>query len=253
MSNVFFSRMRRMMNQVIHGTCYPPCSSRVAGLIETFYEESTKVDVDWQNGKSECGQVEAVMEVAKYLAENTCPYEPLSDKDFGFIEKIFQELEELRGEAVELKMYPERSDTMRGKISCIREILCKNMAGISYYKEARATNRRDGMIFQNYEDLWKIIHRIVTEWDELASRGFSLNVFYDYWSSFKYDRCNGKEKSESEKLRIFMAMLDGNMKFVPLYRIEPEGYALVEETSEEERITIGTFERASYSLKRKEN
>ena len=116
------------------------------------------------------------------------------------------------------------------KINCISEILAKNAVGVRYVEDAenKPENWRDGMIFQSYESLWTVIHRVNHEWAELCMRKFSLNVFYDFWSVFKLERTLNKEKTEEEKLMEFMAILDGTKKFVPIYALQPIGFKILD-------------------------
>lgn len=185
-----------------------------------------------------CWHIERIVEMLPHLAKNTRNYEKLNDEDVASLKKIFDELDALHAEAISRNSQSKYKDDLSHKTQCISEILCKNMVGM-YDTEEDHHNWRDGMIFQNYEDLWKIIHRINTEWEELCDRGFSLFVFYDYWHSFQYDRENGVEMSEEKKFETFMALLDGKMKFIPVYRHE---YKFVEfkvvANDEEDEIVI---------------
>lgn len=217
--NPFISRMTDYMNKAIEGRyAKGPCAEEIVPMIKALYEKSVNAKVKW-DGAGVCWHIERIVEMLPYLAENTRNYEKLSDEDVASIKKIFDELDALHAEAISRNSQSRYKDDLSHKTSCISEILCKNMVDM-HDSEEDHHNWRDGMIFQNYEDLWKIIHRINTEWEELCSRGFSLNVFYDYWKSFQYDRADGKEMSEERKFKTFIALLDGKMKFVPVYRRE---------------------------------
>lgn len=229
-NNSYISRMTNYMNEAIEGRYLPtPCAEEIRPMIETFFKKSMKAKVKW-DGSSVCWHIESITEIVKHLAENTRNYEKLSTEDVTSLKKIFDELDALHSEALELNSQSrDRADraNLSSKISCISEIVCKNVVGM-HDSEEQHDNYHDGMIFQSYEDLWKVVHRVNIEWDELCRRGFSLRVFYDYWEYFKYARSKGCEKSEEEKLEDFMAILDGKKMFVPIYENKPICFKVVD-------------------------
>ena len=233
--NPFISRMTDNMNVAIEGRySKTPCAAEIKSMIEDFFIKSMGAKVKW-GGAAVCWHIEKITEIVRYLAENTRNYEKLSTEDVASLKKIFDELDALHAEALEHNSQSRYKDGLSIKISCISEIVCKNMVGM-HDSEEKHDNYRDGMIFQSYEDLWKIIHRVNNEWDELCSRGFSLRVFYDYWESFKYERDAGMEKTEEEKLASFMAVLDGKKKFVPIYENKPVCFKVVDNDFEGEIV-----------------
>lgn len=205
--NPFISRMTDNMNVAIEGRYSPtPCAPEIKSMIEDFFIQSMEsINL---NESNVCWHIVKITEIVRHLAGNTRNYSKLSTEDITFLKKIFYELEVLRSEVLTCSLLQSSNSDLSLKIICINEIICKNMVGMRDSKE-KHNNYRDGMIFQNYEDLWKIIHRVNTEWNELCKKGFSLTLFYNYWISFKHDRATGVEKSESEKLMSFMAVLDG--------------------------------------------
>lgn len=237
--NPFISRMTGYMNDALGGSYrHVPCAEEIVPMIETFFKKSMNANVNW-DGAGVCWHIENITEIVKYLAMNTRNYEKLSNEDVASLGKIFEELNALHAEVLNHNSQPKNKDYLKSKISCISEMVCKNMVSM-HDSEDEHEQYRDGMIFQSYEDLWKIIHRVNTEWDELNSRGFSLRVFYDYWETFKYDRSVGQEKTEEEKLKTFMALLDGKMKFVPVYEHRPVCFKVVDNDFEGD--IVNTFE-----------
>jgi len=216
-SNPFLSRMTNYMNDALNSVDYShgKCASEIVPMVKAFFEKSMSAKINW-DGSCVCHNIEDISEIAKFLAMNTRNYQKLSNEDVASLKKLFEELNTLHNEALKHKFQIPSKDTydFESKITCISEIICKNMVYMHELKE----NYRDGMIFQSYENLWKVIHRVNTEWNELCDRGFSLKVFYDYRDSFRYDRMMECEKTEEEKFKSFMGILDGKMKFVPLYR-----------------------------------
>lgn len=239
-NNPFISQMSDNMRKAMDGSYrHVPCAEEIIPMLEDFFVKSTNAIVEWDKNSEVCWHIEKLTEIMQHIAMNTRNYEKLSNEDVTALRKIFEELNVLLTEAVKLNFLSDCKNDFRNKIDCIDEIICKNMVGM-HDSEEKHDNYRDGMIFQNYEDLWKVIHRINTEWDQLCNRGFSLRVFYDYWESFKYDRLYYSEKAEEEKLGTFMALLDGKMKFVPVYEHRPVSFKVVDNDFEGE--IINTFE-----------
>ena len=215
-NNPDISHMAVLMNIAIKGRPgESPCAEEIIPMIKALYEKSINAEIKWD----ETGVgwlIKMIVEMLPNLARNTRNYEKLNDEDFASLKKIFDELDALHTEIVSFNSQSNDEYNLAGKISCISKILYKNTVHM-HDSEEDHHDWRDGMIFQNYEDLWKIIHRITTEWDELCNRGFSINVFLDYCNSFQYDRANGTEPPEKKKFETFMEMLDGKVKFVPVY------------------------------------
>lgn len=219
-NNMFISRMNSYMSDAMKfGYKGISCAEEIKPMLTAFFEKSINAEIEWDESNEVCWFVEQIAETAKFLAQNTRGYERLSDEDVDSLTKLFEELDKLHAETLELNSNFMFKEEFSRKIICINEILCKNMIGM--YDYDNFGNYRDGMIFQSYDSLWKIIHRINTEWLDLVSRGFSIKVFYDYWSSFEYDRSLKQEETEEEKLKTFMGILDGKKKFVPVYESKP--------------------------------
>ena len=230
--NIHIARMTSYMDRALGHKYYPAaCSEDIKPMIEEFYDKTVSM-VDWENAdESLCNDVEAIIQILHFLALNTCPYERMSKEDVEAFKKLLMELEQLLNETV------MDSGKTSDRITCFLGIFQKNMASTNF-SETNHENWRRGMVFQDYEDLWKIVHRINTEWVELRSRGYSYNTFYEFWRSCDSSLRNGEELSEEEKFNAFMGILDGKMKFVPAYRREyrPVGYRVVPNSSEDEIV-----------------
>lgn len=215
--NLFISRMTGYMNKAMEcGYYHVSCAEEIKPMLRDFFKKSMSAKVNWEDRGDVCWHIENITEAVQYFAQNTRGYERMSDEDVKVFQKIFEEFDALHAEALKLNSQSKPKDYLSDKISCIKEIVCKNHVDMHDSKEQHE-HWRDGMIFQDYESLWKVIHRVNTEWDELCSRGFSLRVFYDFLQVVKYDKSRGEEMSEEEKIRVFMALLDGKMKFIPVY------------------------------------
>lgn len=218
--NPFFERMTDEVDNVITGKYFhSPCNVEIIPMITTLHVKIITTKIEW-NGSSACWHLENLLTIAKYIAENTRNYEKLSDEDYTSLRKLFEELDDIYTQALALNSQ-EQSAELGEKITCITEIVCKNMVGMHDTEEEHDEHWRDGMIFQSYENLWKVVHRINTEWDELRSRGFSLHsTFYPFWDAFIYSRKNYTEMTEETKFNTFMDILDGKVKFIPVYQHE---------------------------------
>ena len=208
---IVVERMRKFLQAGLNGSYrHLPCATEVAPMLEAFFEQSVKrveeILDETELAHIMSGQLECVMEAAMNVALNTRNYEPLTAEEFEALQRIFAELKLLQNEVV-------GSWGILDKIRCICEIACKNMVGMRDTKNSHE-RYRDGMIFQKYDDLYKIIHRVNTEWEDLCKRGFSVQVFYDYWQALPYTGI----KTEEEKMELLMSLLDGRIKFQPVYK-----------------------------------
>lgn len=161
--------------------------------------------------------IESFLEIVDSFVRSVRNYEKFSNKEILSFQKIFDELEALFAEIIDLQSH--ETTAFSDKIRCIWKISRWNQVY---------------MTFQDYEDLWQVIHRLNTEWKDLCDRGFRpyiVNVFLDYVS---YAERNGfKQLSEEEKLETFMKLLDGQKWMVPIYRRE---YQLVGFEAMDERL-----------------
>lgn len=250
--NVFVSRMLANMVEALEGRySRKPCAKEIQMELEEFCKSVITLPIEW-DGNEVCWSLERLVECAKYLSENVPNFATYSKEEVTAINKIFDELVFIRQELMQVYDSGENAEHKIGaKINCISEILAKNAVGVRYVEDAenKPENWRDGMIFQSYESLWTVIHRVNHEWAELCMRRFSLNVFYDFWSVFKLERTLNKEKTEEEKLMEFMAILDGTKKFVPIYALQPIGFKILDSDFDETIISCEkSTRRDSYQL-----
>lgn len=231
----FIYRMKGYMNDALRGSCTGvPCAEEIRPMIKAFFKKSMNAKVQW-DGSEVCYHIEGITQIVRVLAMNTRNYEKLSSKEIASLKKIFDELDVLHTEALQHNSQSKSKYDLSLKIDCISGIIWRNMADMHDSRE-KHENYRDGMIFQNYEDLWKVIHRVNTEWNELCNRGFSLRVFDDYWEALRYERGIGQQKREEEKLATLMEILDGKKKFVPIYEHKAICFKVVDNDFEGEIV-----------------
>lgn len=193
-----------------------PCNEGFIPLFQEFREKilETQIDIDSFQLR---GNINQFLLIPVLLAENTRDYEEFSSEDLLSLQKIFGELYSLYDEII-----LERTDVNHikfgEKIMAIYELVRTNAVHMTDRREKHSENWRDGMIFQRYENLWKVMKRLNREWDELCLRGFSTEeVLYPFEESFVYSREIHEEMSEEDKLQTFMDILDGTKKFIPVY------------------------------------
>lgn len=240
--NPLISLKAEIINQALKGR-YPRggCSEQIIPMINDFFEKLIKANLKWDEELKEgSGCVywltREIIAILPNLAENTRNYEKLDDKDIEFLKKIFDELYALFLDAKTNNLEKDYICVIGPRINHISDIVKINMEDMHDIKEEKEhSNWREGMVFQNYQDLWKIIHRINTEWEDLWSRGYNYGVIYDYKKALKR-----QPMSEEKKFETFMALLDGKMKFVPVYCHEYRllGFKVLDNDAEDEIIQI---------------
>lgn len=226
-----------------------PCATELIPMLETFERKSINSKISSED-LFRYNNLLKLSKITTYIAANTRNYEKLSNDDVEFLRKLFDEVESLRKQVIKNNSHKTPAEDLRNKIDCISEILLKNSIGM-HDSIDNHIDWRDGMIFRSYKNLWKIIHRINNEWTDLCSRGFSLKVFYDYWSSFKYQRRNKEEFSEERKIDDFLDLLDGTKRFVTIYEHKAVSFAVVSNDSQSFNRIIATQFDHPYGLRAK--
>ena len=175
------------------------CAKEIQPMLKAFFDKALS-SVDWGTGhNAQYYRIEDIVEAVCNLAKNTCPNERMSEKDVKSFKKLLEEFYILLDEILENCDYNNLY-----KFECLQQIVCNGM----HDSEEEHENWRDGMIFQDLENLWKIVHRVNTQWNDLYSRGFSLSVFNSFWNDFNDSIRNGEKLSEEEKFNAFMELMD---------------------------------------------
>lgn len=217
--NPFLSRMKGYETRAIEN-----CSDSIKPLIQDFYTKCIKSKVKW-NGEGVDWNIENLFEASMYFAENTSNGEIIEGEDLQCIKGIMIELEKLYTEIINSKS-SDKSHYYSTKISLISEIFCKNMVGMKYNCQDE-NNIHDGKIFERYKDLYLIISLVNNHYDELLEKGVGLHsLWYPFWEVFKAARAEGKPLSEDEKISYFIGLINGSMKFHPVYEYKAVGYTI---------------------------
>ncbi len=245
--NHFISRITDYMNRTNY---HVSCAKQTEPMFNAFFKKTMSAKTNWKdrNGRSWDGTIETAV---RYLAMNTRNYERMSEEEVKVFQKIFEEFDLLHAEALKLNSQSQNKGYLMNKLICISEIIRINRIGMHDLDEQHE-HWRDGMIFQNYENLWKVIHRVNTEWDELCSRGFPLKICQYFYDVCEYAKSCGEEMQEEDKIKTFMALLDGKMKIIPVYRHEysPLGFKVVDNDFDDEIIyTFDVKNNKSYRMR----
>ena len=72
-----------------------------------------------------------------------------------------------------------------------------------------------------------IISLVNNHYDELLEKGAGLHsLWYPFWEVFKAAKSEGKPLSEDEKISYFIGLINGSMKFHPVYVYKAVGYTI---------------------------
>ena len=223
-----------------------PCAEALIPMIRAFQRKAQDAV---KKGSKEFFAI-MVMNVAKRVAENANWKEKLTDEDVSSIQEIFDVLEKLLEESITFdseytQRFATQANNFHNKVNCLQEILIKN----------QLLNPR---IFHSYKHLSLIVARIINEWDDLCSRGFSLqDTFYPFWKAVEYSQKTEEPLSEEDKYNLFINLLDGKAKLVPVFQRHVVGVEIIPSDDEDEfvfddsRITTNCFISEAHKLKPK--
>ena len=226
--NPIMHQLNLQLASAIKGTILDrPCAKVIEPIISDFYGKLITTKISWC-GSNEYywNQILDLGEVAQRLSSNTSIY-LVGESDVEPIRKIVEELELLHAEIMKEYYSQSPNEELDYKLETVKEIVTKNAVNANA-KASNSYNGRAGMVFQSYEHLWKLIHRINIEWLELRERGFKKQVIYDFEMSMQHLRLAGKEWSEEEKWNAINGILDGGKKFIPLIQCQPICYKVVD-------------------------
>lgn len=223
------------------------CSESIQKLVIAFFTKVSSARIEWSGTNPIAVNLEVLTKVVEQLAYNTYHHEVIPKEQMEYIQKIFDEFRFLYDELVRHEHLNNYDiGDIAGRIDCLYEILYKN-----HILSHNVINPiHDGKLFQSYENLYKVIRTINRRWNKLVASGFSISVFDDFYDCFVYERKQGIEKTEEKKLELFMGILDGSMRFSPVYEQQAVAYHVVPVgTSKYACFTIPSNYSKGYSLK----
>lgn len=210
-------------------------SESIRPLIQDFCTKCIKSKIKF-NGQIIGRYMNELIEIAMYFASNTSKGEKIDGEDLKCIKAIMAELEKLYNEIIKSK-FPKNEGSYYGKkLALISEIFCKNTVSMERNNEE---NIHYGKIFERYKDLYLIISLVNNNYDELLEKGVELStLWYPFFDVVQNRRNEGKPLSEDEKMKYFIALINGSMKFHPVYEHKAVGYTIVQ--SDYSRVIVNT-------------
>lgn len=223
-TNRFLTSMESKYFEVIDYSSF-----KVEDLIRDFYVTCVYSDIDWTNDKEAC-TVSYLFESACSLVQNTHTrfkgLDNFEKNDFEYFELIMGEMYKLHDEVIggfKTKIQNSHDYTIYTKIQFINEILKYNKVGTITTLQDNASRKR---IFERYSELYSVINLINENFYNLNNKGVSLNSFWYPFVKVCQDQAYVKPLSEEEKLNLFLGLINGNMKFHPVYETHATGYAI---------------------------
>ncbi|MBE5821232.1 MAG: hypothetical protein E7311_01415 [Clostridiales bacterium] len=193
---------------------YVRCAKEIEPFIRKYFKKFREQNFTTDNITNSKVDYELfrITEMIYYLSMNTIEGRKIGKRELKAIEAIFNLLYDWFDDVTQRKMFHDET-----KMCCIKRILetnqiCRNFRSS---KDLNYDKIRKAMMFEDYEDLYKVIKRINDEWEELLSRGFVyIRVIDDFDAVLRHTK---KERTEKEKMKLFMGVLDGKFKFKPVY------------------------------------
>lgn len=224
--NPFISRMKDNKESALSN-----CSKSVEKMFKKFFDKCLKTKFKDKEDYGFIGVIEELTEATMRFAENTQKDQIIEGEDLQCIKLIMIELENLYTEIINCDFDSGKAYYYYDKTSLIRNVFCKNMIKqqILYF------NISNGKIFESYKDLYLVINLVNVYYDELLARGFGLNsVLNPFWNFVK-----ANSMSEKEKMETFLGLVNGTLKFQPVYETKAIGYE-VKPIAFDEKIIIET-------------
>ncbi len=137
---------------------------------------------------------------------------------------IISELESIYVKIINSNSH-DKSDYYFNRINFITLIFDRNVNGIYLYHDGNGYRR--GKAFESYKNLYFIINLVNEYYDELVKKGFKSPIvwYQTVWSPF-LEVVEKNLMSEEEKIKAFLGLVNGTMKFHPVYKYEVVGYVI---------------------------
>mgnify|MGYP004468722727 FL=1 len=151
-------------------------------------------------------------------AKISCICKEISETQINSFKKIFKIVDEIFSEIT----YWEKYDTnMKEKIETLIELAKVSAIRLETYDRKYLT------LFSDIEDVREIMKRIHLQWSLLKDAGLSKKVIEDFYGSFRYQVKHLKQNRNDENFKIFIGILEGTMKFEPVYQIQAVNFKVV--------------------------
>lgn len=238
-NNTFLNRIRFRYKETALRGRVAPCASEISSCVDDFFYMVLHDDDVYPYLYEDyefCWKIESICEAVMNIALSTRKGESLNNEEVFALKQMIEELGRLYKECVRSRIESTVEDKEFVKMmNCVCEIIEENMKHITNSKRD-IHNYRNEMLFKRYEDLWRVIDRIIYQWDELCEKGFSIEVFYNFVRSYKYEKKHGILWSDNETINKFMGILNGTLKFVPAYEMRFAYSKIVDKDAEDKVI-----------------
>lgn len=202
------------------------CSCSVQPLLEKFYKKCCETQKVCADGVID-GAIEHLFDASCNLARNTASYELLSEDDFLSYKGLMEEMNHLYSEIIASSesSYEDRVK-MGDKVNYFWNMFGNNVVTNRTLKTNE--NVHDFQIIGSFKNLYIIVNLINRNYESLVARGFSLqDTWYPFADVDRARKSAGTPLTENEKLNMFIAVLNGQLKFTPVYVVEASGYDVV--------------------------
>lgn len=231
--NPYVDRLKLIMEDTIKASC----SSVLLPLVDAFFNKLQQSQIELlSENQLHWERVIRLGIATKLLVQNTIMY-AVKEADVEAFRKLFIELEVLHSEV--LKNYSEGSSdrNVSYKITVISTVFYSNTSRATSNSLYEAYSR-EGMLFHDYEYLWKFIHKMNVEWEDLIKRGFSQEVFKHFCEFVTYHRYLNAYHEEPDHITYghLLNILDGTCKLIPVYECKPVSYEIAEVGQPETRV-----------------
>ena len=159
------------------------------------------------------------------IAKISCTCKEISETQINSFKKIFKIVDEIFSEIT----YWEKYDTnMEEKLETLIELAKVSAIRLETYDGKNLT------LFSDIEDIREIMKRIHLQWSLLKDAGLSKKVIEDFYGSFRYQVKYLKQNRNEENFKMFIGILEGTMKFEPVYQIQAVNFKVVPSDSEKD-------------------
>ena len=163
------------------------------------------------------------------IAKISCISKEIDEMQINSFKKIFKIVDEIFSEIT----YWEKYDTdMEEKIETLIKLAKVSAIKLETYDGKYLT------LFSDIEDVRELMKRIHLQWKLLKDAGLSKKVIEDFYGSFRYQVKHLKQNRNDENFKIFIGILEGTMKFEPVYQIQAVNFKVVPNDSEKDISSI---------------
>ncbi len=183
------------------------CSKNVEEVFKNFFDKCIETESVQGKDNYKIRNIVDLSEATMNLALNTFA-EDIDNEGLQYIKLIMSELEKIYTEIIKANSHDKNADCSY-KISLINHIFKKN----------RLCPKK---VFKSYRNLYLVICLSSEHYDKLLTKCTRLSS--PWWPFWDYVEKN--KMSEEEKLKLLLDLVNGALKFQPVYEVKAVGYAV---------------------------